>query len=50
MFEWAAAGGGRAFAMGQAPDEVSQAATDITDDVEDGGVAAALEAVGIVGR
>lgn len=48
MFGWAAEIGGHAFAMGQAPDEVSHAATDITDDVEDGGVAAALEALGLV--
>ncbi|WP_232531976.1 HAD family hydrolase [Microbacterium halophytorum] len=50
MFRWAAAHGGRAFAMGQAPDEVSHAATDITDDVEDGGVAAALEDLGLTTR
>lgn len=48
MFGWAARLGGRAFAMGQAPDEVSHAATDITDDVEDGGVAVAFEALGLV--
>lgn len=48
MFRWAAENGGRAFAMGQAPEEVTHAATDITDDVEDGGVAAAFEALGLV--
>lgn len=48
MFRWASDIGGRAFAMGQAPDEVSHEATDITDDVEDGGVAAAFEALGMI--
>jgi len=48
MFGWAAGLDGRAFAMGQAPEEVSHAATDITDDVEDGGVAAAFETLGVV--
>ncbi|WP_460815795.1 HAD family hydrolase [Microbacterium petrolearium] len=47
MFRWAAENGGRAFAMGQAPEEVSHEATDITDDVEDGGVATAFQTLGL---
>ncbi|MBY0689559.1 HAD-IIB family hydrolase [Microbacterium marinilacus] len=43
MFEWAAAGGGRAFVMGQAPVEVIAASTDRTGTVEEGGVAQALD-------
>jgi 5-amino-6-(5-phospho-D-ribitylamino)uracil phosphatase len=42
MFEWAKASGGLAFAMGQAPDEVKAAATNITESVSDDGVAAVL--------
>lgn len=42
MFEWAKAGGGLAFAMGQAPEEVRLAATDVTSSVEDDGVARVL--------
>lgn len=42
MFAWALAGGGRAVAMGQAPDEVRDAAGEITDVVDDGGLATAL--------
>jgi Cof subfamily protein (haloacid dehalogenase superfamily) len=42
MFEWAKAGGGFAFAMGQAPEEVQLAATDITSSVTDDGVARVL--------
>lgn len=42
MFEWAKAGGGLAFAMGQAPEEVRLAATDITSAVDDDGVARVL--------
>lgn len=42
MFEWARAGGGLAFAMGQGPDEVHQAASFSTDAVEDDGVASVL--------
>lgn len=42
MFGWALAGGGRAVAMGQAPDEVKAAAGEQTGIVEDGGLAAAL--------
>ncbi|MCR8670510.1 HAD family hydrolase [Agrococcus sp. HG114] len=43
MFEWVAAGGGRAVAMGQAPDEVKAAATEVTADVHDDGLAEVLE-------
>ncbi len=50
MFQWASRIGGRAFAMGQAPEEVTSMATDITDDVEDGGVPVALETLGLVSR
>lgn len=42
MFGWALAGGGRAVAMGQAPDEVKAAAGEDTSVVDDGGLAAAL--------
>lgn len=42
MFEWAKSGGGLAFAMGQAPEEVRLAATDVTSSVEDDGVARVL--------
>ena len=42
MFAWALAGGGRAVAMGQAPDEVRDAAGEMTGHVDDGGLAAAL--------
>jgi Cof subfamily protein (haloacid dehalogenase superfamily) len=42
MFEWAQAGGGLAFAMGQGPDEVHAAASFVTDAVEDDGVASVL--------
>jgi Cof subfamily protein (haloacid dehalogenase superfamily) len=44
MFEWARAGGGLAFAMGQGPDEVKAAATAVTASVEDDGVAQVLAA------
>lgn len=43
MFGWARSLGGRAVAMGQAPDEVKDAAGEITSVVEDGGLAAALD-------
>jgi hydroxymethylpyrimidine pyrophosphatase-like HAD family hydrolase len=43
MFGWARALGGRAVAMGQAPDVVKDAATEITADVVDGGLARALD-------
>ncbi|MBN8424442.1 HAD family phosphatase [Microbacterium esteraromaticum] len=42
MFSWALAGGGRAVAMGQAVDEVQNAAGELTGMVEDGGLAVAL--------
>ena len=42
MFGWALAGGGRAVAMGQAPDEVKAAAGEETAVVDDGGLAIAL--------
>ncbi|MFC4244157.1 HAD family hydrolase [Gryllotalpicola reticulitermitis] len=42
MFRWAVAGGGRAVAMGQAPDEVKAAANEITGAVDDDGLAAVL--------
>ena len=45
MFSWARGLGGRAVAMGQAPDEVKAAAGEITGDVEDGGLAAAIERI-----
>ncbi|MFD6816945.1 HAD family hydrolase [Microbacterium sp. NPDC060132] len=43
MFGWALAGGGRAVAMGQAPEEVKDAAGEVTTDVETGGLATALD-------
>jgi Cof subfamily protein (haloacid dehalogenase superfamily) len=42
MFEWANAGGGYSFAMGQGPDEVKSAATMVTASVEEDGVAKVL--------
>jgi Cof subfamily protein (haloacid dehalogenase superfamily) len=42
MFEWARDAGGHAFAMGQAPEEVKDAATAVTAAVEDDGVAQVL--------
>jgi Cof subfamily protein (haloacid dehalogenase superfamily) len=42
MFEWARESGGYAFAMGQAPEEVKEAATAVTGAVEDDGVAQVL--------
>lgn len=42
MFEWARNLGGYAFAMGQAPEEVKDAATAVTAAVEDDGVAQVL--------
>ena len=42
MFGWALSGGGRAVAMGQAPDEVKAAAGEETGVVDDGGLATAL--------
>lgn len=42
MFRWAREGNGRAIAMGQAPDEVKDEASEVTDEVLAGGVAAVL--------
>jgi 5-amino-6-(5-phospho-D-ribitylamino)uracil phosphatase len=42
MFEWAKTFGGLAFAMGQAPEEVQLAATNVTSSVTDDGVARVL--------
>ena len=42
MFEWAASGGGAAIAMGQAPDEVKDVATEVTGTDLEQGVASAL--------
>jgi hydroxymethylpyrimidine pyrophosphatase-like HAD family hydrolase len=42
MFRWAASGGGVAMAMGQAPDEVREVATDVTGTDREQGVASAL--------
>lgn len=42
MFEWAKKAGGLAFAMGQAPEEVQLAATNVTSSVTDDGVARVL--------
>jgi Cof subfamily protein (haloacid dehalogenase superfamily) len=42
MFQWAKAGGGLAFAMGQSPEEVQLAATDVASSVTDDGVARVL--------
>jgi hydroxymethylpyrimidine pyrophosphatase-like HAD family hydrolase len=41
MFTWAGAGG-RAVAMGQAPDEVKDAATEVTGSIDEAGLAAVL--------
>ncbi len=43
MFGWALGVGGRAVAMGQAPDVVKDAAGEVTGDVVDGGLAVALD-------
>jgi len=45
MFEWAERVGGRAVAMGQAPEEVKAAATEVTYSVYDGGLAKALRTI-----
>jgi 5-amino-6-(5-phospho-D-ribitylamino)uracil phosphatase len=42
MFQWAKGNGGLAFAMGQAPEEVQLAATDVTSSVTDDGVSRVL--------
>lgn len=43
MFQWVVAGRGRAVAMGQAPDEVKAAASEVTATVADDGLALVLE-------
>lgn len=45
MFAWARENGGRAIAMGQAPDDVKNAASEVTGDVASGGVAQILAAL-----
>ena len=45
MFGWSRSLGGRAVAMGQAPAEVKDAASEVTGDVADGGLATALATV-----
>ena len=42
MFQWAKSNGGLAFAMGQAPEEVQLASTNVTSSVTDDGVARVL--------
>lgn len=49
MFAWAREHGGRAVAMGQAPDEVKDAANEVTADVADGGLATALDSLTVTG-
>ena len=50
MLDWARAGGGEAIVMGQAIDEVRVHGTRITSTVQEGGVADALTALGIIAR
>lgn len=45
MFRWARSLGGRAVAMGQAPAEVKDAASEVTGVVEEGGLATALNSL-----
>lgn len=45
MFEWARGLAGRAAAMGQAPPEVKAAASEITGDMHEGGLAAVLDSL-----
>ena len=45
MFQWALRSGGRAVAMEQGPQEVRDAAGEVTSSVQDGGVAAILRAL-----
>jgi hydroxymethylpyrimidine pyrophosphatase-like HAD family hydrolase len=45
MFRWALENGGRAVAMEQGPQEVRDAAGEVTTSVEAGGVAAVLRAL-----
>jgi hydroxymethylpyrimidine pyrophosphatase-like HAD family hydrolase len=42
MLTWAGSAGGRAVAMGQAPDEVKEVATEVTGAVDDDGLADVL--------
>lgn len=48
MFEWARGIDGRAVAMGQAPDEVKDAAGEVTATVAEGGLADALEPLAVL--
>ncbi len=50
MLDWARDAGGEAVVMGQAIPEVAEHATRVTGSVEDGGVAQALEALGVTSR
>ena len=43
MFHWVVEGGGRAVEMGQAPDEVKDAASEVTGAVDEDGLALVLE-------
>ncbi|GAB3175896.1 HAD family hydrolase [Myceligenerans halotolerans] len=45
MFEWARAGGGRAVAMGHAPQAVRAAAGEVTGTLEENGAAAVLDSI-----
>ena len=45
MFAWAVGGGGRAVAMGQAPDELKAVASEVTATVDDDGLAKVLAAL-----
>ncbi|GAA4170536.1 HAD family hydrolase [Gryllotalpicola koreensis] len=45
MFEWAVAGGGRAVAMGQAPDELKAIASEVTATVDEDGLAQVLRQI-----
>ncbi|MFE6735380.1 HAD family hydrolase [Microbacterium sp. NPDC057650] len=50
MFDWSLRGGGRAVAMGQAPDVVKDAAGEVTGAVEEGGLALALDSLLVAAR
>ncbi|MFE6995924.1 HAD family hydrolase [Microbacterium sp. NPDC057659] len=50
MFGWSLRGGGRAVAMGQAPDVVKAAAGEVTVTVEEGGLALALDSLLVAAR
>jgi 5-amino-6-(5-phospho-D-ribitylamino)uracil phosphatase len=45
MFEWAVGGGGRAVAMGQAPEELKAVASEVTGTVDEDGLATVLAAL-----